>query len=87
MFLSLTKHHTMKTYWVVEVELNAFSKLTLDGGEWTVYSLATLPCGKRPRYPLERRPGEARQPVWTQFRREKFPSFPLAWMESRSSIP
>jgi len=29
--LCLTKHHAMKTYWEVEVELHAFLTLALDG--------------------------------------------------------
>jgi hypothetical protein len=32
--LCLAKHHTMKTYWGVEVWMHAFLTLALDGGEW-----------------------------------------------------
>jgi hypothetical protein len=31
--LCLTKHHAMKTYWGVEVQLHAFFSWALDGGE------------------------------------------------------
>jgi hypothetical protein len=33
--LCLTKNHTMKTYWGVEVELHAFLTSALDGDEWS----------------------------------------------------
>jgi hypothetical protein len=33
LFLWLTKHHAMKTYWGVEVQIHAF--FALDGGEWS----------------------------------------------------
>jgi hypothetical protein len=32
----LTKHHAMKTYWGMEVDLHAFFTSALDGGEWSV---------------------------------------------------
>jgi hypothetical protein len=34
--LCLTKHHTMKMYWGVEVELHVLLTSALDGGEWSV---------------------------------------------------
>jgi hypothetical protein len=33
--LHLTKHHTMKTYCGVEVQIHAFLTSALDGGEWS----------------------------------------------------
>jgi hypothetical protein len=33
--LCLTKHHYIKTYWGVKVELHAFLTSELDGGEWS----------------------------------------------------
>jgi hypothetical protein len=47
--LCLTKHHAMKTYWGVEVQLHALTS-ALDGGEW----LASRPGRFTPR---ERAPG------------------------------
>jgi hypothetical protein len=35
LFLQLIKHHTMKTYWGVEVKFQAFLTSVLDGGEWS----------------------------------------------------
>jgi hypothetical protein len=48
--LCLTKHHSMKTYWGVEVLLHAFLTSALDGGEWS----ASRPGRFTPR---ERAPG------------------------------
>jgi hypothetical protein len=33
--LCVTKHHTMKTYWGVELYLHTSLTLALDGGEWS----------------------------------------------------
>jgi hypothetical protein len=43
--LCLTKHHAMKTYWEVEVQLHASLTSALDGGEW----LASRPDSFTPR--------------------------------------
>jgi hypothetical protein len=56
--LCLTKHHAMKTYWGVEVDLHVFLTLALGGGEWS----ALLPGRftlreKSPWYPLDKRLG------------------------------
>jgi hypothetical protein len=48
----LTKHHTMKIYGVVEVQLWAFVTLALDGSGWSVQALASLSPGKEPLIPL-----------------------------------
>jgi hypothetical protein len=48
--LCLTKHHSMKTYWGVEVYLHALLTSALDGGEWS----ASCPGRFTPR---ERVPG------------------------------
>jgi hypothetical protein len=48
--LCLTKHHAMKMYWGVEVQLHGFLTLVLDGGEWS----ASHPGRFTPR---ERAPG------------------------------
>jgi hypothetical protein len=41
------KHHTMKSCNRVEVKLNTFLTLALDGGKWSA-SHAVLPPGKEP---------------------------------------
>jgi hypothetical protein len=48
--LCLTKHHSIKAYWWMEVYLHAFLALALDGGEWS----ASRPSRFTPR---ERAPG------------------------------
>jgi len=35
LFLSVIKHHVMKSYWKVEVQLHAFLTSVLDVGEWS----------------------------------------------------
>jgi hypothetical protein len=56
LFLCLTKHHAMKTYWGVEVYLHAFFELDtrwrcmVSCTPWPLY-----PQGKSPWYPLYRR--------------------------------
>jgi len=57
----------MKAYWRVEVQLNTFFELSLDGGEW---SASCLSCFTH----RERAPGTnwiraewAPEPAWTQW--------------------
>jgi hypothetical protein len=50
--LCLTKHHSMKAYWGVEVKLHSF-----DLGSGQLYALATFSQGKSPQYPLNRKLG------------------------------
>jgi hypothetical protein len=46
--LCLTKHHDMKMYWGVEVELHTFLNSGLDGGEWSASLLGRFnPPGER----------------------------------------
>jgi hypothetical protein len=39
-FFSFTKHHAMKAYWGVKVQLHIFLTSALDGGAWS----ASRPC-------------------------------------------
>jgi len=56
----LTKHHSMKTYGLVEVQLHTFLTSALDGGKWPLYSL-----GKSHRYTLVwRLGGPQNRPGW-----------------------
>jgi hypothetical protein len=42
--LCLTKYHSIKTYWIMEVRLHAFLISALDGGEWSASPLGPK-CG------------------------------------------
>jgi len=53
--LCLTKHHAMKTYWGVEIQLHAFLTSALDGVSCQLHAPAPLLTGKSPRCPLDRR--------------------------------
>jgi hypothetical protein len=56
--LCLTKHHAMKTCWGSEgIELHAFLTSELDGVSGQLHAPATLPRGKSPPYPLDRKLG------------------------------
>jgi hypothetical protein len=46
LFLRLTKHHAMKTYWGVEIGLHAFWTSALDGDEWSASQPGRLTPGK-----------------------------------------
>jgi hypothetical protein len=50
--LCLTKQHTTKAYWGVEVELHAFLTSALDGGEGQLHAPAALPAGREPLLPI-----------------------------------
>jgi hypothetical protein len=41
----------MKTYWGVELQLQAFLILVLDGGEWLASRSGSFTPGKEPQYP------------------------------------
>jgi len=47
----------MKAYWRVEVQLNTFFELSLDGGEWSASCLSCFTHRVRALYPLDRRLG------------------------------
>jgi len=52
MEMYLRKHHTMKTYWRVEVQLHAFLTLALDVGEWSASCPSCFTSrGKEPHLP------------------------------------
>jgi hypothetical protein len=56
--LCLIKHHVMKTYWGVDVQLHSFITSALGGGEWSASHPGRFtPSERAPRYPLDRRPG------------------------------
>jgi hypothetical protein len=58
LFLYLSYHHSMKTYWGVEVQLHTFLTSVLDGGEWSNSRPGRfIPGRKNPRYLLDRRLG------------------------------
>jgi hypothetical protein len=48
MSLCLIKHHVMKTFVGMEVQLLEFSTSALDGGEWSAACPVALPLGKNP---------------------------------------
>jgi hypothetical protein len=50
-----TEHHTIKTYWGVEVKLHAFLTSALDGGEWSASQPGRFTPGEySSRFPLDR---------------------------------
>jgi hypothetical protein len=59
LFLCLTKHHTIKKYWGVEVQIHTFLTSALDGGEWPASCPGYFIAGARAtQYSLEGRLGE-----------------------------
>jgi hypothetical protein len=50
--LCLTKHHAMKAYWGVEVELHAFLISALAEVSGQLHAPAALPPGKEPLVPI-----------------------------------
>jgi hypothetical protein len=50
--LGLTKHHSIKTYGEVEVQLYAFFTSALDGGEWLASRPGRFTPGKELPVPI-----------------------------------
>jgi len=65
--MCLIKHHAMKTYWGVEVKFQAFLTSSLVEGEWS--------ASRTGRFAIGQEAGWAPEPVWTRWRRDKFPSW------------
>jgi hypothetical protein len=77
----LIGHHTMKTYWGLEVYLHSFLTSALDGGEWSVsLNGHFFPLGKSPRYPLDRRLGghQSRSGRGSNYRPLHWLSYPVS---------
>jgi hypothetical protein len=55
----LIKHHSLKTYWVVEVNLHAFLTSILDGGEWSASRPVALHPGEELVIPIGKEAGGA----------------------------
>jgi hypothetical protein len=51
----LIRHHTMKKYWGMEVQLHAFSTSALEGSEWSASCPSRSTLREGPRYPLNGR--------------------------------
>jgi hypothetical protein len=49
----MLNHHAMNIYGRMAAELRAFLNLTLDGGEWSAYALATLLPGIQSPVPIK----------------------------------
>jgi len=65
LFLCLTKHHAMKTYGGVELQIHAFITSALDGGEWSASRPGRFTPGNKARYTLDRwLAGWTLEPVW-----------------------
>jgi hypothetical protein len=82
--LCLPKHHVMKTYWGVEVSLDAVSDLGTKWRQVVSFTPRLLyPQGKSRRDPLDRRMGKAQN--WSGHGVEEKISQPLSGIEPRSS--
>jgi hypothetical protein len=80
----LTKYHAMK-HGGTEVLL-VFLTSAVDGDEWSASRPVYFTSEKEPQVSTGKETGWAPpEPVWTRWRREKFPSFPLPGIELRSS--
>jgi len=47
LYLCLTKHHAMKTYWGGKVQIHSFLTLALDGYEWSASCFYRFTTGVR----------------------------------------
>jgi hypothetical protein len=78
--LCWNKHHDIKMYWGVEIQLHAFVTSVLGGGEWSAsHSGDFIPLGKGL--------GELQSRYGPEGEEKNAPSFPMPGIESQSSNP